>query len=60
MMRMAVQSLSKQLRKRALQILQLETVQKGDCTGREECVMWYHEVCTGAIGKKQFMYMKCM
>lgn len=43
-----------------LKYLTEKSARKGDWIKCQKCQVWYHEVCVGAIGKKQFVCGKCM
>jgi hypothetical protein len=38
-----------------LKYCSVHTVQKGDWIRCQKCDTWYHEVCVGAVGRKQFI-----
>lgn len=37
-----------------------ESVKKGDWIKCQKCHTWYHEICVGAKGKKQFKCGNCL
>lgn len=37
-----------------------DSIKKGDWIKCQKCSAWYHEICVGAMGKKQFLCGKCI